>query len=150
MSTLTKQPVRPEDRGWNREKVHAMVDELTRHNFQVITNWNCVSAFEYLLTFHPSPESDASITLSVSIADWQTGSDVAINTMITLPTKERCRGYGKRAIDVLVGWATRHGFREIRAVQVSDSNAERFWQKNQFVRLPEPNPTGDYVRILAR
>lgn len=123
------------------------MEGLALYGAEVVPNsFHNVGAFDYIVTFIPA--RDVRVTVCLSIADWQTESDVVITNMTTLPVEECGKGYGSRVIEIIIRWATVNHFNEIEAVQVSNPNAERFWERNGFEKLPEPNPIGNYVRYL--
>lgn len=138
--------IRPEDRGWDREKTTAIVGELSRKGAQIAPSLDNIGAFDYVLVF---PFNEIQVTVFISIADWQTNSGVVITNMTTLPATDRRKGYGSLAIRAIREWACHNKFNEIRATQVSDTDAQRFWERNGFILLPEPNPIGDLVLKLT-
>lgn len=94
---------------------------------------------------------DVRVTVRVLLHD-ETGSDVVITNMTTLPVagKEDMthKGYGSKTIYSIIEWAKSQNLHEIRATQVGD-HVKDFWIKNDFTLVPEPNPTKDYVKSLA-
>ena len=85
----------------------------------------------------------AVVTIRVAFRD-SSGADMAITNMTTLPENERRKGYGTRAIQMLLRCARTTGkFRDIRAVQVQrQKKVESFWAKVGFV--PMHNTTNDW------
>lgn len=81
-------------------------------------------------------------TIRVLLQDYS-GADLVITNMTTLPHSMKSRGFGTRALQTLLEWATEEGFTDIRAVQVQ-SLSETFWSKNGFTKCPEPNPCNDF------
>jgi hypothetical protein len=88
-------------------------------------------------------ESDGAVTTVRVVFGDYSGADVLITNMTTLPEEKTNQGLGSAAIQNLLAWAANKGFGDIRATQVRQGN-EGFWLKNGFVRMEEPNPTGDY------
>lgn len=88
----------------------------------------------------------ARTTVFVSFMDYQSRADLLITHMTTLPAEFCGRGHGSDAIQKLLVWARDNSFWNVVATQVSDPRSQRFWERNGFVRLPEPNPTGNYGR----
>lgn len=80
-------------------------------------------------------------TIRVVFDDFQTGADMVITNMTTLPDTETGKGWGRRALADLLIWADRCDLRDIRAVQVQPL-AEAFWEKSGFVA--EKNSTNDF------
>jgi GNAT superfamily N-acetyltransferase len=142
-----QRPIKPEDRGWDRRKTMAIVSELSQRGALIIPSFDNVGAFVYELEF---PFNVALVTVSISIAEWQTNSDVVITNMTTFPVADRRKGYGSRIIGIITKWARHNKFNEIRATQVSNSHNQRFWERNGFILLPAPNPIGDLVLELTK
>ena len=140
-------PIRPQDRGWEEAEVFRFIQELSEKCIKIYCNPKNVGGFEYVLTFCPNDQ--VRVTVAFCLADWQTDSDVVITNMTTLPEVEQGKGYGSQVIDIIIDWATRNKFNEVRAVQVSNPKAQNFWEKNGFIYLPEPNPTGDCVYYIS-
>jgi predicted GNAT family N-acyltransferase len=84
----------------------------------------------------------ARVTIRIAFEDEQSGADLVITNMTTLPDAERNLGNGSTCLSTLIHFAKRHGFENIQATQVQ-SQSEHFWQENGFVRLG--NPTNDYA-----
>lgn len=93
----------------------------------------------YMLTF---ANDEGSTHIRINLTDYS-GADLVITNMTTLPVEQIGSGYGSTAIRRLIAWAHQNNLKTIRAVQVQQQ-ATGFWEKNGFVRLPEPNPTSDY------
>ena len=144
MSKDTHEWVRKVDQ--NRVAMVELVRQLARPGVIVGCNHrlrrvcNVVPFFALFLN-----DLSAETHIFFQLMDWQTNSDVVITNMTTLP-KEKCRhGFGSDAVRIFLEWARENDLHEIRATQVGDSDSQRFWEKNGFVRCAEPNPCGDYV-----
>jgi hypothetical protein len=78
----------------------------------------------------------------------ESGSDIVITNMTTLESEGTNdvthKGYGSKVISSIIDWAREQNMHEIRATQVSN-HVEEFWIKNGFNKIPEPNPTNDYL-----
>lgn len=83
-------------------------------------------------------------TIRFILNDRQTGADVVITHMTTLPDNEQGKGWGSKAVKTILRWTKANGLTNIQADQVQEEN-ESFWNKNGFVKSPEPNPTNVFV-----
>jgi|SRR3989344_3715958 len=101
-------------------------------------------ALPYVITMFGE---DVTVTVRMSLMDWQTDSDVVITNMTTFPLNERRKGFGRRAVMTLISWARAHNLKQVRATQVHSSN-EGFWVKCGFVKNNPPNPCNDFVLNL--
>lgn len=136
--------IKPEDRGWNREKIDStIIDFCRRHDATCTSCPGNVGAFEYKLIFMPNTWMKLSTT--IAIAEWQSDSDVVITNITLQPPTERRRGYGSSIVRELISWAKENGWNEIRATQVVNPSSKQFWIKNGFVFAPEPNQTSDFI-----
>ena len=88
-------------------------------------------------------KKEATVTIRIGLNDY-TGADMVITHMTTLPDDLKGRGRGSAVIQELLTTATARGMKDIRAVQVLKPS-ETFWEKNGFVKAPEPNPTNDFL-----
>ena len=88
-------------------------------------------------------------TITFLFLDRQTTADLVVTHITTLPSEQCRQGFGSRALQALIAWATQHQFNEIRAVQVSGTENEAFWQKHGFGWCPAPNPCNDFVRLIT-
>ncbi|MDO8529939.1 MAG: GNAT family N-acetyltransferase [bacterium] len=102
-----------------------------------------IAALHYRVVFLFS--EDVVVTIGIILMDYQTDSDVVIETMTTLPVAGTHRGFGSRAITEILQWARDSGFKEVRATQVTGGDNESFWKKNGFAQQKEPNPCNDFV-----
>jgi hypothetical protein len=98
----------------------------------------------YVLTFQAE---GAVITVRVILEDEQSGADMVITNMTTLPDEAKGKGYGTSALQILLLLATAKDLREVRAVQVQRAS-ENFWRKNGFV--PLRNATNDFRYVPPR
>lgn len=73
-------------------------------------------------------------TIRVVFDDAQSGAQMVITNMTTLPPGRRREGFGGRALGALLEWACLEGLTTVQAVQVQ-SEAEAFWTKNGFVKM---------------
>ncbi len=93
---------------------------------------------------------DVVVSIRVLLND-ESGSDLVITNMtVLLKTGSKDMtgsGYGSKALEHMLSWAKEQGMLHIRASQVS-SASKGFWEKNGFIKAPEPNPTGDYLLDL--
>jgi hypothetical protein len=94
----------------------------------------------YRLTF---PEQETTTTIRIGLKD-ESGADLIITNITTLPEDKQGLGYGSKAIKKLIEWSLENNLRDIRAVQVQEES-EGFWIKNGFKKKDEPNPTNDFV-----
>ncbi len=102
----------------------------------------------FILSFS---EKEAVTTIRIEFNDWQSGADLVITNMTTLPIegldeKQIRKGYGSTAIKKLLEWAQGKGLTNIQAVQVLDGS-ERFWESNGFVKMN--NATNDFIYTKA-
>lgn len=81
------------------------------------------------------------VTIRVVFADQQSGAEMAITNMTTLPYSQTGKGYGSKALHTLLEWAQGEGLTKIVVVQVQ-AQSEKFWKKNAFVALR--NATNDF------
>jgi GNAT superfamily N-acetyltransferase len=98
-----------------------------------------ISEYGYILTFCFDL---ARVTIRVIFNDENSGADLAVTNMVTLPESERGKGCGSHALQSLLTWAKDHHLRHFRAVQVQNKS-EPFWLQNGFVRTN--NKTNDFV-----
>ncbi len=96
----------------------------------------------YVIQFHFKQEG-VMTTLRILFDD-QTGSDVVITNMTTLPEVKTGKGYGSKAVQSVIAWAQDNNLNEIRATQVESSN-EKFWIKNGFTKITGENKTNDFI-----
>ena len=141
-------PTKPEDRGWNRGQFDKMVSQFGVHRAAIIPDLTDIGAFHYRLIFSFRLELWVTVTVEISLKEWQTDSDLVILTMVTTPEILRSRGYGGKVLGYLADWAKSNNLNEIRATQVSDPRSKRFWIRNGFVKCPAPNPTSDFIKSL--
>ena len=85
------------------------------------------------------------VTIGIILMDYQTSSDVVIETMTTLPQESCSKGFGSRALSCLLQWVHDNRLREVRATQINNRDSERFWQRNGFVKAPPPSPCNDFI-----
>jgi len=85
--------------------------------------------------------ASATTTLRLVLND-SSGAPLTITNMTTLPHEMKHRGYGTLALEQVLRWAAIHDLVTVRAVQVQ---SERFWIKNRFEKLAEPNPCNDFA-----
>lgn len=83
-------------------------------------------------------------TIRFILNDRQTGADVVITHMTTLPDNEQGKGWGSKAVKTILRWAKANKLSNIQADQVQ-IESESFWTANGFVKSPEPNPTNVFV-----
>jgi len=89
-------------------------------------------------------EGEAKTTIRISLADRQSGADLVITNMTTLPAAAQGKGLGSQAIAKLIAWAKENNLTDIRAVQIVENN-EPFWSNNGFEKSDEPSPSNDFV-----
>lgn len=89
-------------------------------------------------------EGDAVTTIRIALQDRQTGADLVITNMTTLPASAQGKGLGSAAVQKLISWAKENNLTDIRAVQIIEDN-EKFWSKNGFTKSDEPSPSNDFV-----
>lgn len=92
---------------------------------------------------------DAVTTVYFLLKDHQTESDVVITNMTTLPIEHRSDGYGSKALQLVLKWATANGLTEVRGTQVHNDRSESFLERNGFKKYPKPNPCNDFVYITT-
>ena len=85
------------------------------------------------------------VTVGIILMDYQTDSDVVIETMTTLPKYMARMGFGSRAVTLFLQWAADNRLKEVRATQVKGEDNENFWRKNGFVQQEAPNPCNDFM-----
>ena len=94
--------IRPKDRGWDRDKVNLVVAQLARNSGVVVeTNQEEVDigSFQYVVGFRFEDVPPlAKVTVFLSLAEYQTTSDVTITNMTTLPQTSCRHGFGSQAI----------------------------------------------------
>lgn len=126
-----------------RRQCHRMVGELLEDGFAVACETRDVGCVSYTIRRFE-------VVIRFALLDHQVSSDVVILSIGVSPNF-RGAGLGSAAVAELVQWATRNNLdREIRATQVSNPRAARFWEKCGFQRAPDPNPCGDYLRLATR
>lgn len=81
------------------------------------------------------------VIITVALDDEQSGAEVAIAYMTTLPFSFAGMGFGSRALKQFLAWAAHEGIKNIQAVQVQHQS-ESFWLKNGFVKIG--NLTNDF------
>jgi hypothetical protein len=118
--------------------MNGIVDLLTKYGARVVSDSFLNGA--YVVTF---PFENALTTIRIILHD-TSGADLAITNMTTLPESAQKHGFGSRAVQSVLAWATQNGLTDIRAFQVQ-SVSEHFWAKNKFERMPEPNPCNDFI-----
>ncbi len=105
------------------------------------------SALCYRAEFTNSDGSRTNVFLRLK--DFQSGADLVITNMTTLPITRTSQGHGTRAIQTVLKWARENHLTIVLATQISDPSSQRFWEKNGFSRCDEPNETGDYKIVLS-
>lgn len=95
----------------------------------------------YILTFR---FGGATTTIRIVLDDRQSGADMVITNMTTLPEADQRRGFGTQALKILLQFASESGIKYILAVQVQ-RESEPFWKKNGFVKLR--NRTNDFQYV---
>ncbi len=88
---------------------------------------------------------DVIVTVGIILMDYQTDSDVVIETMTTLPGRKTRKGFGSRAISSILQWAAGVSIKDVRATQVMGEANENFWRKNGFIQQDIPNPCNDFI-----
>ncbi|MES2006959.1 MAG: hypothetical protein V4436_02510 [Patescibacteria group bacterium] len=83
-------------------------------------------------------------TIRIGFNDKQTGANMVISNMTTLPYEARSKGFGSAALTLLITWAHRFEHDDIQAVQVQEES-ESFWIKNDFARIG--NVTNDFIYV---
>lgn len=104
---------------------------------------NDVAALHYRIKFL-FPENTV-VNIGIILMDYQTDSDVVIETMTTLPQCRRHMGFGTKAIVKVLQWATDNDLKDVCATQVAGENNENFWKKNGFIQKENPNPCNDFI-----
>ncbi len=89
--------------------------------------------------------TEAKTTIRIGLCD-PTGAGAVITNITTLPEGMRGHGFGSHALEQLLAAMIICGLKDIRAVQVQE-RSERFWIKNNFIKVPEPNPCNDYQLV---
>jgi hypothetical protein len=90
------------------------------------------------------PAGNAETTIRVIFEDRQSGADMVIAAMTTLPDAEKGKRFGSKALGILLAWAVGMGFKDIQAVQVQRPS-ERFWARHGFT--PLRNRTNDFKYV---
>ena len=85
--------------------------------------------------------NSAVVTVRVASDDEQSGADLIITNMTTLPVTDTGKRYGSGVIQILLHWARKMNLHNIQAVQVS-KQSETFWIRNGFKKLG--NETNDF------
>ncbi len=136
----------PEVRAREALVMHRLVEQLESAGARILFNSKTVGTFRYRLQFYF--DYVACVTIEINLKDWQCDSDVVITTMTVLPITSgpsvTGKGYGTKALVLLLDWMRANKLQELRAAQVRRGN-EGFWQKNLFSECPPPNPTRDFV-----
>lgn len=94
------------------------------------------------------PAGETTVTVKIIMLDSQTDSDIVIANITVLPEADTGKGYGGEAIRRILAWAGQRRMNEVRATQVGNPQARKFWEKNGFLLAPEPNPCKDLVHRL--
>ena len=121
MKEFFEKPVAPEDPNIG------IIRELENLGAKVEKRVNLEGAYVATFKF-----DTAVVTISFTLKDWQTGADLVIETLTTLPASEKGKGWGSRGVENLIRWAMANNLTDIKAVQVQERNAG-FWLKNGFV-----------------
>ncbi len=103
---------------------------------------NCFGVLICTFTFIGAEARDAKTTIRIILDDEQTGADVVITNITTLPFCKTMHGYGSIALQSLLSRATEKKLTKIVAVQVQDY-CEEFWVKNGFKKIG--NITNDFI-----
>lgn len=129
-----------------KPKMDALVDLLNKFTGIRVDPGNPmeVGALPYLVTIFSPCGENATVTMKISLMDYQTDADVVITNIATRPESQRGKGAGSHAVQALLGWALRSNFNQVRATQVHSAN-ERFWAKCGFVKDFDPNLCNDFV-----
>ena len=96
----------------------------------------------YILTFKNKGEGRT--TIRVGFDDEQSGAEMVITNMTTLPSSARGAGHGSTALRSLIAWATSVRIKNIQAVQVHGAS-EVFWTRNGFTKIG--NVTNDFQYV---
>mgnify|MGYP001602237282 FL=1 len=75
-------------------------------------------------------EGGIKTTIRILFQD-ETGSDVVITNMITLPYQQTGKGFGSKTVQRILQWSRDCHFNEVRATQVQ-RESEDFWIKSGF------------------
>lgn len=92
----------------------------------------------HILTFR---SGETTTTIRVVFDDRQSGAQMVITNMTTLPYSEQRKGFGSKALRALLECVHRFDIFHIQAVQVQ-RDSELFWVKNGFVKIG--NITNDF------
>ncbi len=103
-----------------------------------------LEANTYILRFR---FGNVQVTMRITFGDQQSGAEMVIVNMTTLPKDSRGAGVGSIALRELLSWACQQGFQKILATQVQ-RESETFWTKNGFVKLGNITNDFEYVRTL--
>ena len=87
---------------------------------------------------------EAVVSIRIVLEDQQSGAELVITNMTTLPAYSQRRGFGSMALQIVLELARRSGITNIQAVQVQ-MNSEMFWVKNGFVSMG--NITNDFLYV---
>ena len=87
------------------------------------------------------PFEGGKTTIRIAVNDEQSGADLIITNMTTLPDSMKRKGYGSKALTELLKWVILNGLQDIQAVQVQ-RESEAFWIKNGFRKIG--NITNDF------
>jgi predicted GNAT family N-acyltransferase len=96
----------------------------------------------YILKF---TQDESTTTVRIALHDMQSDADLIITHMTTLPESERHKGYGARAIEVVLDWAKNSNLYNILAVQVTPGS-EGFWASLGFEETGDETGDFRYVR----
>jgi GNAT superfamily N-acetyltransferase len=129
-----------------RPAVETMVAQLAEFGATAEPFGRAIDGIDYIVAF-AFPEQGAHITLSITLQDYETGADLVINTMTTLPEEQQSKGLGSEVVRRLLEWAKRNKLRTIRAVQVMEPRSRKFWMKNGFAAVPR-STTSDFLFTL--
>ena len=136
-----------EERRSKRLDLDLLVEKLQKHKMvRLKPDINNVGSFDYVIQFL---FGEARVTVYFCFCDHQVLSDVVITNMTTLPYEECSKGWGSKVVSYFLEWGRENGFKEIRATQVGNPRSEKFWEKNGFTVVPEPNDCGDWVYVFA-
>ena len=126
-------------------KMNDLVASLEKYGARVESDEDShdMAALHYRIVF--SLSEDTVVTIGIILMDYQTDSDVVIETMTTLPEHRRRIGIGSKAIAKVLQWAADHNLKDLRATQVAGEENENFWRKNGFTPQEEPNPCNDFI-----
>lgn len=99
----------------------------------------------YIIQFN-FEEGKTKTTLRILFND-ETGSDIVITNITTLPDEAKSKGFGSSSIQNILQWARTNNFNEVRATQIQTEN-EGFWIKNGFTKDGESNLSNDFIYHL--